>query len=68
MPIKIYVLNNGYLGMVRQLQKFFFNNRVYEVELSSPDFVKVAEGYQIKAINAFNRQDAEIAISRVFFV
>ncbi|SDL98273.1 biosynthetic-type acetolactate synthase large subunit [Bacillus sp. OK048] len=62
LPIKIYILNNGHLGLVRQLQKFFFNNRVYGVELSSPDFVKVAEGYQIKAINASNRHNAETAI------
>lgn len=61
-PIKIYVLNNGYLGLVRQLQQFFFDNRTYEVEISSPDFVKVAEGYRIKARNALNRQEAEDAI------
>jgi acetolactate synthase-1/2/3 large subunit len=49
-PVKIAVINNGNLGMVRQWQEMFFNNRYSEVDLAaSPDFVKLAEAYGVKA-------------------
>jgi acetolactate synthase-1/2/3 large subunit len=49
LPVKIIILNNGYLGMVRQWQEFFFEKRYSEVALNNPDFAKVAEAYGIKA-------------------
>nr|WP_256199347.1 thiamine pyrophosphate-dependent enzyme [Verrucomicrobium spinosum] len=50
LPIKIIVLNNHYLGMVRQWQELFFDNRESGVDLiGNPDFVKLAEAYGIKA-------------------
>ncbi|HQZ27127.1 MAG: biosynthetic-type acetolactate synthase large subunit [Verrucomicrobiales bacterium] len=52
LPIKILVLNNHYLGMVRQWQELFFDNRESGVDLiGNPDFVKVAEAYGCKGIN-----------------
>ncbi len=52
LPVKIFVLNNHYLGMVRQWQELFFDNRLSGVDLEgNPDFVKLAESYGIHAIN-----------------
>ncbi len=49
LPIKIIVMNNGYLGMVRQWQELFYNNRLSQVELSSfPDVEKLAGAYGFK--------------------
>ena len=52
LPVKILVLNNHYLGMVRQWQELFFDNRESGVDLEgNPDFVKLAESYGIKGFN-----------------
>ena len=52
LPVKILVLNNHYLGMVRQWQELFFDNRESGVDLEgNPDFVKLAEAYGVKGIN-----------------
>jgi len=52
LPVKILVLNNHYLGMVRQWQELFFDNRESGVDLiGNPDFVKLAEAYGCKGIN-----------------
>jgi len=51
LPIKIVLMNNGVLGMVKQLQKMFYNERFNQIQLhSNPDFIKVAEAYGIKGI------------------
>ncbi len=51
LPIKIIVLNNGYLGMVRQWQELFFKKRYASTDLAdNPDFVKVAEAFGIKGM------------------
>lgn len=52
LPVKIVVLNNGYLGMVRQWQEMFYKGRYSEVDLrtGTPDFVKLAEAYGIRGI------------------
>ena len=55
-PVKIIVLNNGFLGMVRQWQELFFQNRVSFTEMHNPDFIKIVEGYGIKANKAYNFQ------------
>jgi acetolactate synthase-1/2/3 large subunit len=46
--VKLVLLNNTYLGMVRQWQQLFFNKRYSETHLKNPDFIKVAEGFGIK--------------------
>jgi len=45
LPVKVAVLNNGFLGMVRQWQELFYNRRYSYTELVNPDFVKLAEAY-----------------------
>jgi acetolactate synthase I/II/III large subunit len=49
LPIKIAIINNGYLGMVRQWQDVFYNKRHAGTPLFNPDFVKIAEAYGIPA-------------------
>ena len=51
LPVKILIINNNYLGMVRQWQELFFDNRLSGVDLEgNPDFVKLAEAYGIKGL------------------
>ena len=61
--IKIIVLNNHYLGMVRQWQELFFNERYYETQMSNPDFTKIAEAYGIQAGKVSERKDLDEAIT-----
>lgn len=52
-PLKVVIMNNGYLGMVRQWQEMFYDRAYSEVDLSvSPDFVKLAEAYGAKGLRA----------------
>jgi acetolactate synthase I/II/III large subunit len=58
-PVKIVIINNQCLGMVRQWQEVFYKERYSEVDLSgSPDFVKLAEAYGVKAWRAKNKEEA----------
>lgn len=50
LPVKVIIMNNGYLGMVRQWQEKLFNQHYSETKISSPDFVKLAEAYGAKGI------------------
>lgn len=60
LPLKILVLDNKYLGMVRQWQELFYENRLSGVDMEgNPDFVKVAEAYGCKGINIRNREELE---------
>ena len=60
--VKIVVLNNGYLGMVRQWQELFFDKRYASTEMVSPDFVKLAQAYDIEAQKVSKREDLALAI------
>lgn len=52
-PLKVLIMNNGYLGMVRQWQEMFYDRAYSEVDLSiSPDFVKLAEAYGAQGLRA----------------
>jgi len=52
LPVKVVIIDNKYLGMVRQWQELFFDNRLSGVDLEgNPDFVKLAEAYHIKGIH-----------------
>ena len=60
LPIKILILNNSYLGMVRQWQELFFENRESGVDLiGNPDFVKLGEAYGIKGFHIRRPADVE---------
>lgn len=61
-PVKIVVLNNNFLGMVRQWQELFFEKRYASTEMVNPDFVKIAEGYFIKARRVTERHDLNDAV------
>ncbi len=67
LPVKIVLLNNGFLGMVRQWQDLFYEDRYSEVFLadSNPDFVKLAEAYGIPAFRVERREEVEDAVERV---
>ncbi|MAL58690.1 MAG: acetolactate synthase, large subunit, biosynthetic type [Flavobacteriaceae bacterium] len=56
-PVKIVVLNNNFLGMVRQWQQLFFDKRYASTEMTNPNFVQIAEGYSIKAKQVNKRED-----------
>src|SRR5919197_5926778 len=62
LDINIAVINNGYLGMVRQWQEFFYERRYSATPLLSPDFVKIAEAYGIKARAVRTRADVIPAV------
>ncbi|WP_340025769.1 biosynthetic-type acetolactate synthase large subunit [Paenibacillus sp. FSL K6-1096] len=58
-PVKIVVLNNQVLGMVKQQQELMYERRYSQIDLSgSPDFVKLAEAYGIKGLRATNKEEA----------
>ncbi len=62
-PIHIALFNNGYLGMVRQWQELFYEERYEATKLVSPDFVKLAEAYGIRAWRARTPAEARAAIA-----
>ena len=64
LPVKIFILNNKYLGMVRQWQEFFHGGRYSESYTDSlPDFVKLAESYGIKGVRATKPEDLDKVIN-----
>jgi acetolactate synthase I/II/III large subunit len=67
MDITIALINNGSLGMVRQWQEFFYEKRYsYTTLAASPDFVKVAEAYGVKALRATSEAEATRAIEEAY--
>jgi acetolactate synthase-1/2/3 large subunit len=56
-PVKIIVLNNNYLGMVRQWQDMFYDKRYASTELVNPDFVMITKAYNIPAKKVSKRED-----------
>jgi acetolactate synthase-1/2/3 large subunit len=64
LPLKIAVLNNGYLGMVRQWQQLFFDKRYSGTPLLGPDFAKVAEAYGITGLTVREKAGVVPAISK----
>lgn len=62
LPIKIAIINNGYLGMVRQWQDVFYNKRYVGTPLYNPDFVKIAEAYGIPGRAVTSKEDVYQAI------
>lgn len=63
--VKIVVLNNGYLGMVRQWQQLFFDKRYASTEMTNPDFVTIAKGYGINGQTVTTRVNLEKAIQEM---
>lgn len=64
-PVKIVVLNNDFLGMVRQWQQLFFDKRYSSTEMVNPDFVAIANGYQIESERISKREDLKENIQKM---
>ena len=64
LDIKIAILNNGYLGMVRQWQELFYNRNYVATPLSAPDFSKIAEAYDIPAVRVVSQTEVAPAIAQ----
>jgi len=64
LPLRIAVLNNGYLGMVRQWQEQFYDKRYEATKLLNPDFVRLAEAYGLKAWRGTAADEASEAIAQ----
>jgi len=64
-PVKIVVLNNDHLGMVRQWQELFFDRRYASTVMTNPDFVKIAEGYHIQSRRVTERADLKEAVQEM---
>jgi len=68
-PVKVVILNNGYLGMVRQWQELFYNKRYSHTDLLStgnPDFMKIAEAYGALGIRVTKESEVEPALKKAF--
>ncbi len=63
--VKIILLNNNFLGNVRQWQELFFNSRFSQTPMINPDFVRIADAYGIKAENVETREQLDRAIERM---
>ena len=64
-PVKIILLNNNYLGNVRQWQHLFFHNRYSFTPMMNPDYEKIAEAYNIPARTVTRREDLDHAIQQM---
>ena len=64
-PVKIVILNNDFLGMVRQWQQLFFDKRYASTEMINPDFVTIAKGYYLDSERVNERKDLRPAVERM---
>jgi len=62
-PVKIIILNNHFLGMVRQWQELFYRERYSETQMTNPDFVKIADAYGIRGRKVEKREELDAAIA-----
>ena len=61
-PVKIAIINNAFLGMVRQWQEFFYEERYAATPMWNPDFIKLAEAYGMPALRVTQREEMENAV------
>lgn len=66
LPVKIVLLNNSFLGNVRQWQELFFNRRYSCTHMVNPDYTKIAEAYGIPSLHVSSREELPKAIDRMF--
>lgn len=64
-PVKIIILNNNFLGMVRQWQQLFFDKRYSATEMVNPDFVAIAKGYGIASAHVEERESLDKALNEM---
>jgi acetolactate synthase I/II/III large subunit len=66
LPLKIAILNNGYLGMVRQWQELFYQRRYSQVKMGSPNFAQLAQAYGVAGFSAQTEEEAKQIVSEAF--
>jgi len=64
-PVKIIILNNNFLGMVRQWQDMFFDKRYASTELTNPDFVMIAKAFKIASRKTTKREDLKESLEEM---
>lgn len=64
-PVKIVLLNNSFLGMVRQWQQLFFDERYACTIMTNPDFIKITHGFGLEAEKVIERKDLKEAVARM---
>ena len=68
LPVKVFIMNNGYLGMVRQFQEKSCDKRYFATKISNPDFVKLAESYGATGLRVEKPQDIKPAIEKALSI
>jgi acetolactate synthase-1/2/3 large subunit len=70
LPVKVVILNNGYLGMIRQWQEFFYGKRYASSSLEgvTPDFIKLAEAYGAVGLRAIRPEDVVPVLKKAFSI
>lgn len=66
LPVKVVIFNNNFLGMVRQWQQLFFDNRYSQVELKNPDFVAISKGFGLASSKVELRKHLSTALDAMF--
>jgi acetolactate synthase-1/2/3 large subunit len=66
--VKVLILNNGYLGMVRQWQELFYKKRYSQVNITSPYFVKLAQSYGAVGIKVTKKEDVRPALEKALAI
>ncbi len=64
LPVKIFILNNGYLGMVRQFQEKICEQRYFATKISNPDFIKLAESYGALSVRVEKTENIKSAVRK----
>jgi acetolactate synthase-1/2/3 large subunit len=62
--VNVAIINNGFLGMVRQWQEFFYQRRYSATPMRSPDFVKIAEAHGLTGLRVTERVEVEAAVRK----
>ncbi len=68
LPVKVFIFDNGYLGMVRQFQEKQCNERYFATQISNPDFIKFAQAYKARALRVERLEDVKTALDFAFSV
>ncbi|MDP1853421.1 MAG: biosynthetic-type acetolactate synthase large subunit [Candidatus Omnitrophota bacterium] len=68
LPVKVAILNNGFLGMVRQWQELFYNKRYSKTKLVNPDFVKLAEAYGAVGMRITKKEEVVPALEKAIAI
>ena len=64
--VNIFIIDNSQLGIIRQWEETVYDMDEYQIELSNPDFVKLAEAYGIDSMKVESREDLDLAIDGAF--